>query len=132
MSVKRPQPLETEPSVEIRFELEDPHALTGKDEKIVTVKARRGDSILGAALDAGIEIEHACGGVCACSTCHVHVTGGAEALTEAEDDELDRVEEAPGLDRTSRLSCQCRIMQSTPLTVRVPAWNRNAIKEAHH
>ena len=44
----------------------------------------------------------------------------------------DRVEEAPGLQRTSRLACQCKITGSGPIRVRVPAWNRNAVKEVPH
>lgn len=132
MSVKRPEPLETTPSVRVKFIMEDPLPLTGKDQKEVEVMARLGDSILGAALDAGIEIEHSCGGVCACSTCHVYINQGEAALSEPEDAELDRVEEAPALQRNSRLSCQCRILKAQPIVVQVPAWNRNAVKEAAH
>ncbi len=132
MSVKRPEPFESAPSVEIRFILQDPQAITGKGERDIVIRARRGDSILGAALDAGLEIEHACGGVCACSTCHVYINSGEDDLSEPEDAELDRVEEAPALQRNSRLSCQCRILGNGPITVEVPAWNRNAVKEAPH
>jgi ferredoxin len=132
MSLQRPEPLESTPSVEIRFVLQDPRSLTGGDEREITIKARRGDSILGAALDAGINIEHACGGVCACSTCHVYIQQGEDALCEPEDEELDRVEEAPGLQRNSRLACQCRILKSATIRVEVPAWNRNAVKETPH
>ena len=51
------------------------------------------------------------------------------ASTEAEE---DRVEEAPGLQRNSRLSCQCDVRGKGPIVVRVPAWNRNAVKELPH
>ena len=44
----------------------------------------------------------------------------------------DRVEEAPGLQRNSRLSCQCIVQGKGPITIRVPAWNRNAVKEIPH
>ena len=54
------------------------------------------------------------------------------AVSEAEEAEEDRVEEAPGLQRNSRLSCQCVIKGDGPITVRVPAWNRNAVKEIPH
>lgn len=131
MSLKRPEPLEQTPSVEIRVIMQDPESL-GQHEKEVVIKARRGDSILGAALDAGVDIEHACGGVCACSTCHVYIREGEDELPEPEDAELDRVEEAPGLQMNSRLSCQCRIMGNGPYVVEVPAWNRNAVKEVPH
>lgn len=132
MSLKRPTPVETTPSVEVRFVLQDPHAITGRDEKEVVIKVRKGDSLLGAALDAGINIEHACGGVCACSTCHIYVTDGEDQVSEATDAELDRVEEAPDLRINSRLSCQCVVQGGGRISVEVPAWNRNAIKEAPH
>ena len=47
---------------------------------------------------------------------------------------MDRVEEAPGLQINSRLSCQCVVKAGArgPITVRVPAWNRNAVKEMPH
>jgi 2Fe-2S ferredoxin len=98
----------------------------------VTVMASKTQSIIEAALEHGIGIEHACGGVCACSTCHVYVEQGMESLTEATEAEEDRVEEAPGIKRTSRLSCQCEIHGKGPIVVRVPAWNRNAVKEIPH
>jgi 2Fe-2S ferredoxin len=70
--------------------------------------------------------------VCACSTCHVYIERGAEHLSEPTEAEEDRVEEAPGLQRNSRLSCQCIVRGKGPIEVRVPAWNRNAIKEVPH
>ena len=45
------------------------------------------ESILDVALNFGINLEHACGGVCACTTCHVHVTKGKENLSPEEDDQ---------------------------------------------
>ena len=131
MSLNRPKPLEDEPSVKVKFILEDPHPL-GQEEKEVEIKVRLGDSILGAALDACIGIEHACGGVTACSTCHVYINKGEDCISEADDDELDRVEEAPGLQDNSRLSCQCVVEQDGDIEVQVPAWNRNAVKEHPH
>ncbi|MEL6330022.1 MAG: 2Fe-2S iron-sulfur cluster-binding protein [Planctomycetota bacterium] len=96
--------------------------------------AAKGEHLLEVAVDNGINIEHACGGVCACSTCHVYVEQGMDRLSEATEAEDDRVEEAPGLQRNSRLSCQCDIEAEGdgPIVVRVPAWNRNAVKEVPH
>ena len=91
-----------------------------------------GESILDAARKVHAPEGDACGGVCACSTCHVYVTGGMNLLSEATEAEEDRVEEAPGLQRNSRLSCQCEIEGDGPIVVRVPAWNRNAVKEVPH
>lgn len=120
-------------TVEIRFHMEDPESLTGKPDKDVVIKAHEGMNILEAAMASGIDIEHACGGVCACSTCHVYIERGEACISEATEAEEDRVEEAPGLQRNSRLSCQCILKPGTgPIHVRVPAWNRNAVKEGHH
>lgn len=120
------------PIVPITFVLEDPEGLTSTSRTEWQVKGGEGESLLEVALDNGINIEHACGGVCACSTCHVHVEQGMRELTEATEAEEDRVEEAPGLRRNSRLSCQCQIVGKGPIVVRVPAWNRNAVKEVPH
>lgn len=128
------------PTVPIKFVLQDPHALTGGDQHEATVRGAKGENLLEIAMRNGINIEHACGGVAACSTCHVYVNRGMERLSEPEDDELDRVEEAPGLQRNSRLSCQCVIRDEAggspgaeaAIEVEVPAWNRNAIKENPH
>src|SRR5215467_5366135 len=63
-------------------------------------------SILDIALANGIEIDHACGGVCACSTCHCIVREGGETISEMTDSEEDELSFAPGLTPSSRLSCQ--------------------------
>src|SRR2546428_5826742 len=60
-------------------------------------------SILDIALSHGIELDHACGGVCACSTCHVIIRQGLASCNEATDDEIDMVEEARGVELESRL-----------------------------
>ena len=118
--------------VDVKFLLEDPEPLTGHLDKELDLKASVGESLLEVAMRNGIGIEHACGGVCACSTCHVHVLEGEELCNEPEDDELDRVDEAPLVDETSRLSCQAVIEREGKLTVEVPGWNRNAVKEVPH
>jgi len=120
------------PTVPVKFVLEDPEGLTGSEEREREMKAAKGEHLLEVAVEHGINIEHACGGVCACSTCHVYVEEGMESLSEATEDEEDRVEEAPGLQMNSRLSCQCEIEGDGPIVVRVPAWNRNAVKEVPH
>lgn len=118
--------------VPVRFILEDPVGLTGKPEREHNLMAAKGEHLLEVAMEAGINIEHACGGVCACSTCHVYIERGMDQLSEATEAEEDRVEEAPGLQRNSRLSCQCHVEGDGPIVVRVPAWNRNAVKEIPH
>ena len=88
-------------------------------------------SILDIADGNDIEIDHACGGVCACSTCHVIVREGFDSIGEATEDEEDMLDEAPGLELTSRLACQAVPDGSVDLVVEIPAWNRNHAQESH-
>ena len=91
-----------------------------------TDHGKRG-SLLDIALNFKIHLEHACGGSCACTTCHVIVTEGEKNLSEAEDDELDRLDMAPGLTLRSRLGCQAIV--EGDVKVEIPAWNKNYISE---
>lgn len=88
-------------------------------------------SILDVALKHGFEVNHACGGVCACSTCHCVVQEGEESLSEMSDGEEDQLSYAPGLTPTSRLACQSVANGCRNLVVYVPEWNRNAVMESH-
>ncbi|MBI3807457.1 MAG: 2Fe-2S iron-sulfur cluster binding domain-containing protein [Nitrospirae bacterium] len=88
-------------------------------------------SLLDIALGAGVDLEHVCGGVCACSTCHVIVKQGLESCPEGTDDEFDQLEEAPGLTLQSRLACQCVPNGTMDLLVEIPAVNKNLAKEGH-
>ena len=63
-------------------------------------------SLLDIALANDVELEHNCGGSCACTTCHVIVREGAENLSEMAEDEEDRLDMAEGLTIRSRLGCQ--------------------------
>lgn len=118
--------------VSVKFILEDPQDLTGTDQTEWEVMAAKGEHLLKVAVENGINIEHACGAVCACSTCHIYIEQGMDQVSEATEAEEDRVEEAPGLQMNSRLSCQCEVEGNGPIVVRVPAWNRNAVKEVPH
>jgi ferredoxin, 2Fe-2S len=89
-------------------------------------------SLLAIAQEAGIEINHSCGGVCACSTCHVYVTEGQKSCSRASEDEEDMLDEAPAVTPDSRLSCQCVPDGSADVVVVIPKWNRNQVKEAEH
>jgi 2Fe-2S ferredoxin len=88
-------------------------------------------SILDIALAYGVDVDHACGGVCACSTCHCIVSEGGETLSEMSDGEEEQLSYAPGLTPDSRLGCQSVADGSQNLTVMIPDWNRNAIRESH-
>lgn len=80
-------------------------------------------SLLDIALTHGVEIEHACGGVGVCSTCHVIVDDGQANLSSPDDDELDLVEQAPGNTLHSRLACKAVVRGDVAVTI--PNWNRN-------
>src|ERR1700756_1799700 len=64
------------------------------------------ESFLDVAKNLGVPLEHACGGSCACTTCHVIIREGAANLSEMEDDEADRLDTAWDLTPRSRLGCQ--------------------------
>ena len=89
-------------------------------------------SILDIALGNDLEIDHACGGVNACSTCHVLVVDGGESCGEADETEEDMLDNAPGVKETSRLACQAVPDGSCDIVVEIPGWNRNLVKETHH
>lgn len=75
----------------------------------LTVEVAEGTSILEAAEHCGAHVGHSCGGVCACSTCHVYVKVGGESLTEQQDEEIDRLDQAFDVRPTSRLGCQAEV-----------------------
>jgi ferredoxin, 2Fe-2S len=92
------------------------------------------ESILDVAMNCGLHLEHACGGNCACTTCHVVVKKGKELLNEMDDDEADRLDMAADLQLNSRLGCQTVIEKPGEVVVEIPSWNRNYVSEAatHH
>jgi 2Fe-2S ferredoxin len=79
----------------------------------------RGTSILEAADAAGVELPSNCGGVCACTTCHVWIEAGLGSLSEIADREDDKLQEAAGLTAHSRLGCQARV-GGADVVVRIP------------
>lgn len=87
-----------------------------------------GTSICDVLLDNGIDIEHACGKVGACTTCHVVVREGYASLVQESDAEEDMLDRAWGVERLSRLSCQA-IVANTDLTVEIPRYSLNHAKE---
>ena len=89
----------------------------------------RPGSLLEIALGNGVEIDHACGGVCGCATCHVIVEEGLESCNDATEDEEDQLDVAYGLTDKSRLACQCVPDGTKNLRVVVPTWNRNMVRE---
>ena len=81
------------------------------------VEIADGDTILSAAKKCGAPEGDRCGGVCACSTCHVQVVKGFESTSEQEDEELDILEKALGVRATSRLGCQAKVHGDVDVTI---------------
>lgn len=70
-----------------------------------------GQSLLEVALMNDIDLHHNCGGVCACSTCHLYVEQGDESLEELSDKEEDFIDRAVNPRINSRLGCQCVLQE---------------------
>ncbi|MBI3555911.1 MAG: 2Fe-2S iron-sulfur cluster binding domain-containing protein [Deltaproteobacteria bacterium] len=83
-----------------------------------TIEVANGKTLLEAALDHDLPLEHACGGYCACTTCHVLITEGAANLSTPEEDELERLKGKKGVQERSRLACQSKICGN--VTVEIP------------
>ncbi len=94
------------------------------------VEAEPGISICDAALDNGIEIEHACEKSCACTTCHVIIREGFDSLEEASELEEDYLDKAWGVEPESRLSCQA-IVDGEDLVIEIPKYTINMVSENH-
>lgn len=86
----------------------------------------RPGSILDVALGNDIDLQHNCGGKCACTTCHVIVKEGADNLSEMEEDEEDRLDTAEGLTLHSRLGCQAIV--GGDVVVEIPPSGRGGHK----
>jgi len=85
------------------------------------------ESLLDLARHFGIPLEHACGGSCACTTCHVIVREGERNLTEMQDDEADRLDTAWDLTTHSRLGCQAVVRGD--VVCELPMYTRNYVQE---
>jgi 2Fe-2S ferredoxin len=92
-----------------RFE-EDP-------DKQVVVEVDDKDTILDAALDNNLHLNHNCGAVCACSTCHVYIEKGMNDLSEISDKEEDFIDRAENPRINSRLACQCIVSSDIEVTI---------------
>jgi 2Fe-2S ferredoxin len=90
-----------------------------------------GTSLLEAAAKGGYPEGSACGGVCACSTCHVYVTKGADLLSEQEDDEADILDKAFDVRAGSRLGCQSKIVREGEVEVEITQESVQAYENEH-
>jgi len=82
-------------------------------------------SILDVMLGHDAPLEHACGGNCACTTCHVIIKSGMQNLSENEESEDDLLDRAPGLTPTSRLGCQAVFEKDGEVVIIVPRYTIN-------
>lgn len=84
-------------------------------------------SLLDIAKNLEIPLEHACGGSCACTTCHVIVREGAQHLSDMQDDEADRLDTAWDVTPRSRLGCQAVVRGD--VVCEIPMYTRNYVQE---
>ena len=82
-------------------------------EPVVIENCPPDDSILEIALKNNIRLHHNCGGVCACSTCHVYIDTHPECLEPLSDREEDFIDRARNPKLNSRLSCQCVLLEGS-------------------
>lgn len=105
---------------------------TGESEKVIEFDPAQAPfqhdgqpgSILDVMLGHGLFLEHACGGNCACTTCHVIVKSGMAQLSENTEEEDDLLDKAPGLTPTSRLGCQA-VINDGEIIILVPRYTIN-------
>lgn len=98
-----------------------------KEGKQIEVEAAAGDNLMDIAQAHGLDVEGACGGSCACSTCHMIVDPEFyDEIPEPSDDENDMLDLAFGLTETSRLGCQVVMAPELDgIRVALPAMSRN-------
>ena len=95
------------------------HTAEGITQKTVTADADL--SLLEVAILNDIHLNHNCGGVCACSTCHLYVNSGDVHLEEISDKEEDFIDRATNPRLESRLGCQCVILDANAeVSVEIP------------
>ena len=86
-----------------------------------TVKAPLGLQVVEVCEENDIHLNHNCGEVCACSTCHVYVTKGGETFPEITDREDDFIDRAINPTLDSRLACQCFINdENAEIEIHIP------------
>jgi 2Fe-2S ferredoxin len=110
----------------VHFKFEDK-----SKEPVVVDDAMEGMSILDIAEDNGVHLNHNCGAVCACSTCHVYVTKGMEHLPEISDREEDFIDRAIDPTIDSRLGCQC-VLQRDDIEIEVTIPDQSMIIGHEH
>ncbi len=82
-------------------------------ESITLDNIEPNQSLLEVALKNNIELHHNCGGVCACSTCHLYINKGEDLVEEISDKEEDFIDRAVNPRLNSRLGCQCVLLEAS-------------------
>jgi 2Fe-2S ferredoxin len=95
-----------------------------------SIEVPPGTSILEAAKKCHAQVGYACGGVCACSTCHVYVRSGFDSLSDQEEKEEDILDKAFDVRSSSRLGCQARVSDED-LIVEITPESRKAWFDEH-
>lgn len=90
-----------------------------------------GTTVLEAARKCGAQVGSACGGVCACSTCHVYVKQGLADLSSASEREEDIMDKAFDVQANSRLGCQCQMLKDGQYLVEITRESRQAFLDEH-
>ena len=90
------------------FKLKINFGEAGKESIELPIAA--GEDVLDIVLENGISLQHNCGGVCGCSTCHIYVNEGMDNIQEISDKEEDFIDRAERPRITSRLACQCVVI----------------------
>ena len=97
----------------------------------IEIEVKLGATILQAAEQAGARLGSACGGVCACATCHVYVSEGLEGLSEIGECEEDILDKAFDVRRDSRLACQARLQAEAGTVVTISRASRETFFDEH-
>lgn len=77
------------------------------------------ESVLDVCIENNINLQHNCGGVCGCSTCHIYIDKGMENIAEISEKEEDFIDKAVNPRINSRLACQC-VAQSGNIEITIP------------
>lgn len=97
----------------------------------IEIEVPVGTSLLEASNKAHAQVGSACGGVCACSTCHVYVKQGLGDLAPASEREEDIMDKAFDVRATSRLGCQAKILRDTTIVAEISRESRQAYLDEH-
>jgi 2Fe-2S ferredoxin len=97
----------------------------------VEIEVPVGTTILHAAEEAGAKVGSACGGVCACSTCHVYVKEGLDDLSDMEDKEADVLDKAFDVRPDSRLACRAELARDRRYVVEITRESRTTFFDEH-